>query len=630
MLISGDTLKGGYIIDRVLGQGGAGIVYKAVAPQYRNRGVAIKELRVPQGDPKMWVETLLRIQTEIGMLQPLRHPALAEVIECFSVGSNFYYVMELIDGRTLDDVLTETRGLPDLAAVMRWADEICDVLTYLHTRPTPILFRDLKPSNIMQDARGRIRLIDFGIARMLIEAADTDAYIKGSGTPGFAPPEQITIQGKTDARSDVFALGATIYTCLVKAAPPSITALMAGIEELMPASEQHPEVTPQMDAVLNRMMAWQKEDRYAGVAEAKVALHEALAAEPVRRLVGVAPAREGVFRAPPTRRVEEEKKLEYCPGCGAQLEHQLAYCEVCGEPLATAPPPLPMNVTSDATQIGRYGPTSPPTDDPVPASIGPYAIHGVIARGGMSTVYLAEYPGNPQRWALKRLQAMNDTESQARFQREILITLKLVHPNICQLVDWGFADNGAPYMVMELLQGEVLSAFQQRVGVLRWPDAAGWLRQLLAGLQVIHEHGVVHRDLKPANIYITSAGVLKILDFGVARRDGLKSMTAAGMMVGTIMYMAPEQMSDAHKVDVRADIFSAGLLSYVLLTGQHPYHETAIDRYISRLARGAYTPLSTVRPDLAGEVEAWVHKMMARRPEDRFPTVQAALAAMPG
>ncbi|MEN6391229.1 MAG: serine hydrolase [Syntrophomonas sp.] len=198
------------MVVRTLGQGGMGAVYLALDTRLKNMPVAIKEMstRAVGGDLQAAIDSF---QKEAQLLIGLRHPALPVIYDFFSREENrWYLVMDYIEGSTLKAELLRRGPIPE-AEVYDWALQLCDILDFLHKRNPPIIFRDLKPDNIMLTPEGQIKLIDFGIARHFQpgNAADTVAY--GSG--GFSPPEQYG-QIQTDARSDIYALGATIHYLL--------------------------------------------------------------------------------------------------------------------------------------------------------------------------------------------------------------------------------------------------------------------------------------------------------------------------------------------------------------------------------------------------------------------------------
>lgn len=206
-------LKNRYEIIGLLGKGGMGSVYKVVDRSQRGKILAVKELRTANQARDKAAESLTLFQTEALILSRLTHPNLPKVTDYFSIGGSYYIVMEYVHGRTLEQMLEARRGKPvDESLALSWALQICRAMHFLSVqKPRPVVFRDLKPSNIMIDKTGRVKLIDFGIARFFKEEKTEDTYIYG--TPGYAAPEQYGT-GQTDIRSDVFSLGATLHHCL--------------------------------------------------------------------------------------------------------------------------------------------------------------------------------------------------------------------------------------------------------------------------------------------------------------------------------------------------------------------------------------------------------------------------------
>lgn len=207
-------LKNRYEIKEIIGRGGMGCVYKAADRIHRGRLVAIKELMIKKSMPEeKRREAVDQFQTEARILARLSHPNLPKVYDYFSLGDRYYIVMEFIPGRTLDEILNQQGTRPlDERLVFSWAVQILRAMHFLSVqRPRPIVFRDLKPSNIMITRQGRVKLIDFGIARFFKEDKSEDTYVYG--TPGYAAPEQYGT-GQTDGRSDIFSLGATLHHCL--------------------------------------------------------------------------------------------------------------------------------------------------------------------------------------------------------------------------------------------------------------------------------------------------------------------------------------------------------------------------------------------------------------------------------
>ncbi|HEY3998579.1 MAG TPA: serine/threonine-protein kinase, partial [Candidatus Xenobia bacterium] len=322
MLSTGAVLQGRYRIERVLGRGGMGAVYLAIEEQLGNKRVAIKEMRIDIDNPTERQQAIDQFYSEARILATLDHPNLVDVTHYFEEKGKQYLVMAFIDGKTLEALVNETQGYLPVASVVNWMDQIGDVLEYLHGHDPPIIFRDMKPSNVMLDTRSRIRLIDFGIARSF-DSGKTKAFIKGVGTDGFAPLEQYGQSGTTDARTDIYAWGATIYALLTRSIPPSAVDLATREAVLAPPCGVNPEVSPALEQVLATMMALHKDDRYPSVALAREALKGSmLEAEPAQgppRLLarggGLVPGRNRPVAPQPERKLGTSRAfLQSRPG----------------------------------------------------------------------------------------------------------------------------------------------------------------------------------------------------------------------------------------------------------------------------------------------------------------------------
>lgn len=245
-------LDGRYVVLRTLGQGGMGAVYLATDTRLNNKPVAIKEMstRAVGGDLQAAIDSF---QKEAQMLISLRHSALPVIYDFFSREENrWYLVMDYIQGDTLKAEMQKRGRIPE-SVVSNWAMQLCDILEYLHKRNPPVIFRDLKPDNIMLTPEGQIKLIDFGIARNFQPGNSVDTVAYGSG--GFSPPEQYG-QNQTDARSDIYALAATLHYLLTgidpstgpfRFEPPSKHATVSAVleETIMQALDLNPENRPQ-------------------------------------------------------------------------------------------------------------------------------------------------------------------------------------------------------------------------------------------------------------------------------------------------------------------------------------------------------------------------------------------------
>ena len=243
-------LEGRYIIVKTIGRGGMGAIYLALDTRLNHMPVAIKEMSTQalQGDLQA---AIAAFQKEASLLISLRHPALPVIRDFFSRSeSRWYLVMDYIEGRNLKEIVDQRGPIPE-AEVLDWAEQLCDILDYLHSQNPPIIFRDMKPSNIMLTPQGQIKLIDFGIARHFRQGstADTSAY----GSHGFAAPEQYG-QNQTDPRADLYALGATLHY------------LLTGIDptpnpfNFNPPS-QHSQVSPRTETTIMKALEFKAENR---------------------------------------------------------------------------------------------------------------------------------------------------------------------------------------------------------------------------------------------------------------------------------------------------------------------------------------------------------------------------------
>jgi serine/threonine protein kinase len=274
--------------------------------------------------------------------------------------------------------------------------------------------------------------------------------------------------------------------------------------------------------------------------------------------------------------------------------------------------------------------------------IGPYQVVTRLAHGGMGTVYKAVHTKLKRVVAIKVLPTSRtqDAAAVARFEREMEVIGKLNHRHIVAAVDAGEAD-GMHYLVMEYVDGIDLSTLVRRVGPLAPADACEISRQAALGLKEAHAHGIVHRDIKPSNLILADAGpsnaepIVKILDFGLARRGPLATtddeLTVTGQIMGTLKYMAPEQCSRSHDVDIRADIYSLGATLYRMLSGEPPFSTDQFDSplaLVAALASVEPVSLSTRRSDLPPQVVEVVERMMAKNPSKRFLAPDDVVAAL--
>ncbi|MGB9897029.1 PQQ-binding-like beta-propeller repeat protein [Thermanaerothrix sp.] len=271
----GYVLVDRYLIQEVIGVGGMGSVYRARDLHFPNvvKIVAVKEMINQARDPMVRQTILHNFEREANLLVTLNHVAIPKIFDYFTHDERSYLVLEYINGKDLEAILNETEGFLPEDQVVKWAIEICDVLDYLHNhKPEPIIFRDMKPSNVMINHNGHVMLIDFGIAKIFREGQ------KGTmiGTEGYSPPEQY--RGEATPVADIYALGATLHHLLTKR-DPRLEPPFSFSER--PIRKINPSVSPELEAVINTALQYNPTDRFPSA----IAMKEALLA--VARKTGI-------------------------------------------------------------------------------------------------------------------------------------------------------------------------------------------------------------------------------------------------------------------------------------------------------------------------------------------------------
>jgi len=275
------------------------------------------------------------------------------------------------------------------------------------------------------------------------------------------------------------------------------------------------------------------------------------------------------------------------------------------------------------------------------ALAGRYAIEREVGRGGMAVVYLATDERHGRQVALKvlrtdRVGEASTSRNAARFEREIGFAARLSHPNILPLYDSGVAADSLFY-VTPFAERESLRERLRREGRLPLQDALRVLRDVTRALAHAHAHGLVHRDIKPGNILFTRDGDALVADFGIAKAvaavtDHANStdmtLTELGLMVGTPAYVAPEQVSSAPEIDHRADLYALGIVAYEMLAGAPPFAGRRPHEMLAAHLAELPAPLDSRRPDLPEAVVALVHRLLAKRPEERPFDASEVLQAM--
>jgi serine/threonine-protein kinase len=274
-----------------------------------------------------------------------------------------------------------------------------------------------------------------------------------------------------------------------------------------------------------------------------------------------------------------------------------------------------------------------------------YRVEQELGRGGFGVVMRARHLAIDQLVAIKVLTAADTDDARewqedaARFKREGQATAALRSEHVVRILDVDVLPNGSPYMVMEYLEGETLHVTLHTRGPLSIGETADHMVQVLAALAEAHAAGIVHRDLKPANVIVTQGAggtmVAKVLDFGVSKiaahsviGAGAAPITRTGAVIGTVAYMAPEQMLDAKRVDARADLWSVGIILFELLTKKTPFGKIDDPHIVTTMLTKPPMSLSALRPDVPPALEKVVLRCLEKAPQKRYATAAALASAL--
>lgn len=386
------VLHNRYKIMGVLGGGGMGTVYQARDLNFTDvrKLVAIKEMQTQVSDAALRASMLKTFRREANILATLSHPAIPQIYDFFDLNDRAYLVMEYINGKDLEILLAQTKELP-IDKVIDWAIDLCDVLDYLHTqKPDPIVFRDVKPSNIMIDSLGKVRLIDFGIAKTFVSGVKNTMI----GTEGYSAPEQY--KGDVSPQSDIYSLGATLHHILSRK-DPRLEPPFSFHER--PLATLNPKVPPALISVIDRALTFNSVERFRTCREMKEAL------EPLRMRPGLipapaqAPAPQPPQTPPPVQGYPQYPPQAYPPqyappGYPPPYQYPPGYPpQYVPPPPTNAPPPTPEN----STDFFREGTTTISTIQPKWT----FKTEDEIRSGATATpthVYVGSYDSNL--WAL--------------------------------------------------------------------------------------------------------------------------------------------------------------------------------------------------------------------------------------
>ncbi len=584
-----------------LGAGAMGVVYRA---RHEEHGEVC--VKLVAADYQAHDQMLRRFRREAEAARRIESGHVVRGFGLLELDGFQLLVQEYVDGGDLEARVERAGGALSIADALRIAREIALGLAAAHE--AGLVHRDLKPGNVLIDARGRAKLCDLGLV-LQIDGDPLDGRTvltaKGQalGTPYYMAPEQWRGAHEVDGRADLYALGVLLHQLLAGRLPfdatGSITDLMrAHVAEAPKPLRNHASDAPEaVERLVADLLAKEPDDRPAS-ARAVVERIEAIAAE-----LGLSAA------VVPDDAEAERGRTVAEAGTPA------------GGPAADGTPP-------------------PGGEPAIGAILGDtLELTAVLGRGGMGVVYRARHRLLEADFAVKVIHAAfaHHPDFRARFLREARALVSFVHPGAVSLRELGEHDGGL-YMAQDLAPGVTLRAMLERDGALRQADALALARQVLPCLEAAHDAGLVHRDLKPDNLMVErrADGALRvrILDFGIAKvisdaaHAAADGKTATGVSVGTPHYMSPEQ-AGGDPVDGRSDLYAFAAVLYEALTGRRAVEGDTHQKLM-------FNVVMTVPPSLArvvgGRVSAGfsdaVMAGLAKSRDDRPASAAALLAAL--
>jgi serine/threonine protein kinase len=608
---------GRYRLVAQLGHGGMGEVFvaRAAGANGAEELVAVKRMRASLAGDRAFVAMFLR---EGRVAAQLAHPNICRVLELGEADGAPFLAMELLSGLPWSEIVP---AVPDRPAetlvrfVVGAAVQACEGLHHAHSavgpdhQPRSVVHRDVSPSNLFVTTEGCVKLLDFGVSKVLTEATMTGGAVKGK-LPYMAPEQ---LQGlPVDIRADLFSLGVVTWEALAgralfdRRSDHEIVQAVAHGE--IPALPGERPVSARLDAVLRRALARDRTQRHGSARELAGDLRGAIAACGEPMTPGEIAAQLATWLGPSLARLRDLAELR---GETRSLEG------VTGEPTARHQPAPVAGVrlrersvivggaavedTMDgvAPTLPAAGPAVQPPDAPGPARgleapprdrrhreampssgelLGKYRLGTKLGEGAFGLVFVARDTGLDRDVALKFLRPhhVSNPQVRERFLQEARAAGKLSHPGIVTVYELGTAGDDTVFIAMELLRGESLHERLRRVGKLPPEPALEICRQIASVLQAAHQAGIVHRDLKPDNIFLTVDPTMpggervKVLDFGIAKLASQETTTiqTGSLVIGTPRYMSPEQCSSSASVDHRSDIYALGCILHELVCGR--------------------------------------------------------------
>jgi serine/threonine-protein kinase len=623
---------GRLLLLKLLARGGMGDVYLAATTgiEGAERACVVKTVRRDHIHDGSF---LARFLDEARVQAQLNHPGVAQVLEAATdENGEPFTVVEYVEGRSLADV---RHRAVQLGVNFGWAEavsvaiDMAQALAHVHERadvdgsPLGIVHRDLSPQNVMIGYAGEVKLIDFGTARGHNRRCHTVAGVVFA-KPGYVAPE-VARQQVGDGRIDVYALGVMLWEMcrggrfLAGDAQKHLEDSANGTT-VVPRIAARCGAPPALDDLIAKLTANDPRDRYASGSHA---------ASDLARLLAQAPSGEAGERSVRGRVSALMKELWPKEPSHSRADFS-RFLRDARALLGEAE--TPASAKSDEL-AARH------SDDPDMLAGTPYRIGAKLGEGSSATVYEAEHVELGRKVALKVLSPAHASAHDAidRFRREARVVARLSHPNLVALHDFGKSLDGRVFLAMELLVGETLDKRMKRLGGMDWREVAKLGIEVCTALDAAHRAGLVHRDLKPANLFLTEAGGMKLLDFGVAMAladvvgDANEKRQKGFAIFGTPEYMAPEQVA-GDAVDERCDVYALGAVLYELATGTPLFEEASSVVVLGKQLREkpAAPRVRAPRRGISEALDGAIVRALEKAPADRFASAAAMREALEG